>query len=447
MKKSIAIVGRPNVGKSTLFNRLSRKNRAIIDDVPGVTRDRNYADVQWNDLLFTLIDTGGFEADSKQQMVRLVHNQALTAIEEADIILFLTDGKDSLTPVDLDLVNLLRTVAKPVFYCINKVDGPRHEDSLYDFYQTGIDRWFQISAQHSRGVDELMDAVAALLPEQTISPEEENLTKVAVLGRPNVGKSSLVNRILGVDRVIVDETPGTTRDAIDTPLTFNRQKYLIIDTAGIRRKSRIDESLEKYSVTASLRAISRCDVGLIILDAHQGITEQDVKIAGQVYNRGKACMLVVNKWDLVEKDNSTVGQYVTIIKTTMKFLDFAPILFVSALSGQRVPTLLEKATDCVTQFQKRVPTSDLNNTVERIMRKHPPPHFHGKEVKFYYASQVDTGPPTFAFFTNRPEAIHFSYERHVENQLREAYGFEGTPLRIFFRGKNRRAGKSGKAVS
>ncbi|MCD6353182.1 MAG: ribosome biogenesis GTPase Der, partial [Proteobacteria bacterium] len=294
-----------------------------------------------------------------------VHEQALLAVEEADIIIFLTDGREGLTPADTDLLNFLRTISKPIFYCINKVDGPRQDDNIVDYYQTGIDSWYPISAKHSRGVWELMDGVTKIIPEKTPSPKDENIIKIALLGRPNVGKSSLANRILGYDRVIVNETPGTTRDAIDTLFTFNGQKYTIIDTAGIRRKSRIGLTLEKYSVTESLRALRRCDIGLVIIDAEERITEQDVKIAGQLYKREKACLLVVNKWDLIQKDNSTPGCFVKNIKDKMKFLDFAPILFVSALSGQRVTKILEKAQDCFTQFQKRIGTSDLNQTLKR----------------------------------------------------------------------------------
>jgi len=438
MKKIVAIVGRPNVGKSTLFNRLAKKSKAIIEDVPGVTRDTNYAEVQWENAFFTLIDTGGFESQSTEQLSRLVHEQALLAVEEADIIIFLTDGREGLTPADLDLIHLLRRISKPTFYCINKVDGTRQEDTVLDYYQTGIDGWYPISAKHSRGVWELMDGVTKIIPEDTPSPKDDKIIKIALLGRPNVGKSSLVNRILGYDRVIVNETPGTTRDAIDTILTFNGREYTIIDTAGIRRKSRIGLSLEKYSVTESLRALRRCDIGLIIIDAEEGITEQDVKIAGQLYKSGKACLLVVNKWDLIEKDNSTPGRFVKKIKDKMKFLEFAPILFVSALSGQRVTNILGKAEDCFSQCKKRIGTSDLNQTLKEIVNGYPPSRYHGRPIKLYYLSQVDIKPPTFVFFTNSPQGIHFSYERYLANQLRATYGFEGTPLRIFFRKRTRK---------
>jgi len=438
MKNIIAIIGSPNVGKSTLFNRLARKSKAIIEDIPGVTRDRNYADVQWDDNFFTLIDTGGFEPESKEQLSQLVYEQTRLAIDEADIILFLTDGRSGLTPADKDLVKMLRPISKPIFYCVNKIDGLRHEDNIVDFYRLGIDAWYPISARHGRGVTELIDAVVKALPEENeLLPEDEDVIKIAVLGRPNVGKSSLVNRILGYDRVIANEIPGTTRDAIDAPFTFKGQQYIIIDTAGIRRKSRIGLQLEKYCVVEALRALRRCDISLIIIDAEEGITEQDVKIAGQAYKKGRATVLVVNKWDLIQKDNTTVGHFVKKIRDKMKFLDFAPIIFVSALSGQRVTKILEKSKDCFTQYQKRIGTGDLNRLLQQITSGYPPPRYIGKQVKFYYLSQVAVRPPTFVFFTNFPQAIHFSYERYLANQLRDAYGFEGTPLRLYFRKRGR----------
>ena len=438
MNSIIAIVGRPNVGKSTFFNRLAQKQKAIIDDIPGVTRDRNYAEVEWGGYSFTLIDTGGFEFEPHREIPRLVQEQARLAMEEADIILFLSDGREGLTPVDKDLINLLRTIPKPIFHCVNKIDGPRHEENLYDFFQLGIDRWFTMAAKHNRGVSELLDEVIKSLPKKKSPPEEEGAVKLAVLGRPNVGKSSLVNRILGYNRVIVSEAPGTTRDAIDTPFKFKGKRYIIIDTAGIRRKSRIGYQLEKYCVVESLRAIERCDVGLILIDAQEGVTEQDVKIAGQIYNKGKGCVLVVNKWDIIQKDNATIGEYVEKIKDKMKFLDFAPITFVSARSGQRVSNILDNVTHCFTECQKRIETAELNRFLPQVMNENPPAHYRGKQIKFYYLAQVEIKPPTFVFFTNFPRAIHFSYERYLANQLRKMYGFEGTPLRLFFRGRERK---------
>lgn len=434
MRRIIAIVGKPNVGKSTLFNRLAKKPKAIIDDMPGVTRDRNYADVEWDGHPFTLIDTGGFESEPEGTISRLVREQAQVAIDEADIILFLADGREGLTAADAELIELLRPIPKPVFYCLNKVDGPRQDRNLIDFYQFGIDAWHPISAKHNRAVADLMDEVVKTLPRHE-APANREALKIAVLGRPNVGKSSLVNRMLGYDRVIVSEIPGTTRDAIDTPFTFRGEKYLIIDTAGIRRKSRIGYQLEKYCVIEALRAAERSDVSIVLIDAKEGVSEQDVKIAGQVYERGKSCVLVVNKWDLLHKDNSTVGTWVKDLKDKMKFLDFAPILFVSARSGQRVTKILETAAACFREAQKRIGTGELNRFLQEAVTAHPPPRHRGREVKIYYLSQVGIKPPTFVFFTNYPHAVHFSYERYLANRLRETYGFEGTPIRLFFRGR------------
>lgn len=445
MKNIIAIVGSPNVGKSTLFNRLARKPKAIIEDIPGVTRDRNYADVEWDSHVFTLIDTGGFEPEAKEEMSRLVFEQARVAIEEADLIIYLADGQQGLMPVDIDLVNLLRSVNKPVFYAVNKMDGPRHEGTIPDFYQLGINTWYLISAQHGRGVGDLMDAVLEALPQDEELPrQEQEAIKIAVLGRPNVGKSSLVNRILGYERVIVSDIPGTTRDAVDTPFQYQGQQYLIVDTAGIRRKSRIGYQLEKYTVVEALKALSRCDVGLIVIDAEEGITEQDVKIAGQAYNKGKACIIVVNKWDRVEKDNSTIGIYVRNIKEKLKFLDFAPLMFVSALSGQRVSGIIEKISDCFAQYQKRIETGELNRFIDQATHDVVPPHYRGRPLKFLYGTQVAVRPPTIVFFVNYPQAIHFSYERYLMNRLREAFGFEGTPLRLYFRGRAKGEGTRGR---
>lgn len=439
MRRMIAIVGSPNVGKSTLFNRLTHKPKAIIEDIPGVTRDRNYADMEWDGYAFTLVDTGGFEPDATEEIPRLVFEQAQVAIDEADIIVFLADGRRGLLPVDSDLVQFLRSTSKPVFYCINKIDGVRHEESILDFYQLGVDTWHSISAKHSRGVSDLMDAIIRTLPpeDDVSAPEAAEPMKIAVVGRPNVGKSSLVNRILGYERVIVSDIPGTTRDAVDTPVEYQGNRYVIVDTAGLRRKSRIGYQLEKYCVVESLRALSRCDVSLIVIDAEEGVADQDVKIAGQVYDRGKACILVVNKWDRIQKDNETPGIFVHKLKDAIKFLDFAPITFVSALSGQRVGRLLEQASECYAQYCRRIDTGELNRFLEQVTRRVPASRFRGKPIKFYYATQVTIKPPTFVFFVNYPKAVHFSYERYLMNQLREAYGFEGTPLRIYFRGRTR----------
>ena len=436
MKPVIAIVGRPNVGKSTLFNRLSERKKAIVIDEPGATRDRNYADCTWGDRSFLLIDTGGFEPAATTQILVQMREQTKLAIEEADIIIFLMDGRDGLMPADMEIAATLREAEKPVFVAVNKVDGPRHEGLIHEFYKLGIDRVYTLSALHGIGVDELMYDLTALLS----SSEEDNSTepeciKIAVVGKPNVGKSSLINKILGYDRTIVNELPGTTRDAIDTGFTLNNRQYILVDTAGIRRKSRVSLTLEKYSVIQALRTIDRCDIALILIDAEEGITEQDAKIAGLAFERGVACIIVVNKWDRITKDNHTVGKYVNDIKDDLKFMDFAPIIFVSALSGQRVVKIFYIVETVYDQYTKRVNTSELNKKVGEIVDANPPARYQNREQQISYVTQVSIKPPSFVFFVKSPKDIHFSYERFLMNQLREAFGFDSVPLRIIFRKK------------
>lgn len=374
MKTVVAIVGRPNVGKSTLFNRLYGRSRAIVIDEPGATRDRNYAVCTWLDKSFTLIDTGGFEPATTEKILRQMREQSQLAIEESDIILFLMDVKQGLTPSDREIARILRETEKPVFYVVNKVDGPRHENLAYEFHELGIDQIYTISAQHGVGVSDLMDDLAVYLPETVVPAEEqEERIKIAVIGKPNVGKSSLVNKILGFERTIVNDIPGTTRDAIDTPFTVNGKPYTLIDTAGIRRKSRVSLVLEKYSVIQAMKTLDRCDIALHLIDAQEGITEQDAKIAGLALERGVATILLVNKWDLVEKDNSTVGQYVKDIKDQLKFLDFAPILFVSAVTGQRIHRIFETVEQVYAEATKRVNTGELNRAMRAFLEKNPPP--------------------------------------------------------------------------
>ncbi len=437
----VAIIGRPNVGKSTLFNRLGQKSKAIVIDVPGATRDRNYADCTWYGRRYTLIDTGGFEPASTETILMQMREQTHLAIEEADLILFLMDGRDGLTPADIEISQLLREAGKRVFYAVNKVDGPRHEGFLPEFYRLGVPRIYDISAQHGLGIDELMNDLAEYLPEEATPSDEEETTgeriRIALIGKPNVGKSSLLNRILGVERTIANPTPGTTRDAIDTPFEFGGCKYLLIDTAGIRKKSRISLSLEKYSVVQALKTLDRCDIALLLIDAEEGITDQDTKIAGLAFEKGRALIIVVNKWDRVVKDNSTVGRYVMDIRDRLKFLDFAPILFVSALSGQRVTRIFALVQEVYRQYTKRIGTGELNRKVMEIVAKNPPPQYQRKAHPFNYVTQVSVKPPTFAFFVGKPSEIHFSYERFLVNSLREAFGFTEVPIRIAFRKKHR----------
>jgi GTP-binding protein len=437
MKPIVAIVGRPNVGKSTLFNRLIGRRKAMVDDMPGVTRDRNYGNVDRFEVPFILVDTGGFEPVTNDQLLRQMREQSLLAMEEADVILFVMDGREGLTPADREVAEMLRRAEKPVFHLINKVDGDRHEAAIADFYALGVDEVFTISAEHNRGIGDMMEAVVAALPLRGVAGAEDDVTKIAVVGRPNVGKSSLVNRLLGFERVVANPTPGTTRDSVDTYFTCRGKHYMLIDTAGIRRKGKTVEKIEKYSVMDSLRSIERADVALIVLDAAQGVTEQDEKIAGYAYEAGRGCIFVVNKWDALEKDNSTIGTFVDSIRTEFKYLPFAPIVFVSALTGQRIGKIMTEVDNVMAQYSRRVTTSELNRVFSEAVDTHHAPMYQGRRVKFYYATQVGTKPPTFVIFTNRPEGVHFSYERYIGNRFREAFGFSGTPLRLMFKGRER----------
>jgi GTP-binding protein len=437
VKPVIAIIGRPNVGKSTLFNRLARKRKAIVIDEPGATRDRNYADGDWEGRPFVLIDTGGFEPASEERILIQMREQTTLAMEEADIIIFLMDGRAGLTPADRDIAAVLRQVKKPVFIAVNKVDGPKQEANALEFYELGVDPLYSVSAQHGRGIYELMDDVAVHLPKDS-DPEEDDAAapiRIAVIGKPNVGKSSLVNRILGVERTIVNPVAGTTRDAIDTPFEYEGQKFVLIDTAGIRRKSRISLTLEKYSVVQALKTIDRCDIALVLIDAVEGMTDQDVKIAGLSFEEGKACIIIVNKWDTVEKDNSTVGKYVLDMKDKSKFLDFAPIIFVSALSGQRVMKIFDIVKDVYREYTMRIGTGEFNRICREIIERNPPPRTDSRRNNFTYMTQVAIRPPTFIFFARDAKGVHFSYERFLSNQIREAFGFHHVPIRLFFKNK------------
>ena len=437
MKPVIAIVGRSNVGKSTLFNRLAERKKAIVIDEPGATRDRNYADGDWYGRPFQLVDTGGFEPAAETQILVQMREQTLLAIEEADIIIFLMDGRVGLLPADREIARMLRGVTKPVFIALNKVDGPRHEGLVPEFFELGVEKTYPLSALHGIGIDELMQDVSLNLPpaEEEEPTPPTDLVKIAVVGKPNVGKSSLVNKILGFDRTIVNQLPGTTRDAIDTLFSLEGKNYLLIDTAGIRRKSRVSLTLEKYSVIQAMKTIDRCDIALMLIDGEEGITEQDAKIAGLVYEKGKACIIVVNKWDKVEKDDRTTGKYALDIKDVLKFMDFAPIIFVSALSGQRVLKIFTLVEQVYSQYTKRVNTGELNRIVSDIVAGNPPARVQGREQKLNYVTQGAVKPPTFIFFVKEPKTIHFSYKRFLMNQLRAAFGFDQVPLRIFFRKK------------
>ncbi len=430
-KPIVAIVGRPNVGKSTLFNRLAGGRTAIVEDIPGVTRDRIYRDAEWLGQAFTLIDTGGIDFTSKDDSILgQVRKQVHTAISEADVILFLVDGRAGLTADDQDLGEMLRKSKKPVVLAVNKIEEYRNNQSFYEFYDLGLGEPIPVSAANGMNIGDLLDLVSGYLPKQNGEEAEPDVIKIAVVGRPNVGKSSLVNAILGEDRVIVSDIPGTTRDAIDTPFVRGAQRYVLIDTAGMRKRGNVEESTERYSVMRSLRAIERSDVSLLLLDATCGVTEQDTKIAGYIREAGKGCILVINKWDLIEKDDKTMNQFEQRVREQLSFIAYAPTLFISALTGQRLGKVVELVDFVAEQQARRVNTSVLNEVITEAVQVNPPPGDKGKRLKILYGAQVAVKPPHFVLFVNLPELMHFSYQRYLENVFRKNFGFEGAPLRI-----------------
>jgi GTP-binding protein len=432
-KPVVAIVGRPNVGKSTLFNRLVGSRKAIVEDIAGVTRDRIYDTSDWGGRDFIVIDTGGIRFDEGDVFTREIKLQAELAIDEADVIVFVVDAKDGVTAEDEQVGTILRRSNKPVVLAANKVENFGKQLEYYEFYNLGLGDPIPVSAMHGMNTNELLDAVIKLFPPAHLYEEDADAIKIAILGRPNVGKSSLVNALLGEERVIVSDVPGTTRDAIDTPFVFEGQKYILIDTAGIRKRSRIKESTEKYSVIRSLKSIERADVVLIMLDAVDRVTEQDQRIAGYVHEQGKANIVVVNKWDLIEKDGSTMNQFDKDIREDLKFMAYAPILYVSALTRQRIFKIMELVDFVCDQHNNRVSTSELNRVVREATLLNPLPGGGKKQIKLYYAAQVRTAPPVFVFFANYPEEVHFSYLRYLENVIRRNFGFEGTPIRLLVR--------------
>ena len=438
MSPLVAIVGRPNVGKSTLFNRILGQRKAIVEDFPGVTRDRNYAEVTKYAAPFILMDTGGFEPASEERLLVQMREQSQLAVEEADVILFVLDGREGLTPSDEEVATMLRRVDKPVLYVVNKVDGPKQEEAMAEFYALGLDELHPVSAEHGLGVGDLVDAVLTHLPPAKAPEPETEEVRLAVIGRPNVGKSSLVNRLLGYERVVANPLAGTTRDSVDTPFTYNQKRYVLIDTAGIRRKGKVSQKLEKFSVIQALKAMDRSHVVLVVIDAEEGVTDQDLTVAGYAYEKGRAVILVVNKWDKIEKDNKTLRQYTEKLRMSFKFLPFAPILFVSALTGQRVAKIMGEVEAVSAEFNRQVPTAALNRILEEAVRSHAPPMIQGTRLKFFYMTQTQVRPPTFVVFANKAEGIHFSYERYLQNKLREAFGFEGVPIRLIFRDRERK---------
>ncbi len=437
MKPIVAVVGRPNVGKSTLFNRITRSRDALVDDFPGVTRDRNFGDAVWDEVAFTVVDTGGYGDDRQDDFAAQIRFQVEQAIDDADAIVLLMDGKGGLSPFDRDLTALLREVPKPLFFAVNKVDGVEKEDLLFDFYSLGVDKLYPLSAAHGYGVPDLLDDLVARFPRQS-EAQAEDMIRVAVVGRPNAGKSSLINRLLGKERLVVSDRPGTTRDSIDSVCRAHGKSYLLIDTAGIRRKKKVGRKLEKFSIIKALKSLDRCDVALLMLDADEGVTEQDVTIAGYAYERGCGVIFLFNKWDLVAKDTHSVKRFVEALRDQAKFLSFAPALTISALSGQRVAKIFKLVEEVYAQYGRRLGTGEVNRIVERATAQNEPSLHRGRRIKFFYSTQVTTKPPTFVCFVNYPQAVHFSYKRYLTNKIREAAELDKTPLRIYFRERSKR---------
>lgn len=434
-KPIVAIVGRPNVGKSTIFNRMVGERLAIVEDQPGVTRDRIFGHAEWNGSPFSLIDTGGIEI-SKDEILQSIRAQAELAITEADVIVFIVDVKSGLTPADSQVAEMLFRSQKPVVLAVNKVDHMNHAEGIYEFYSLGFGDPIAISGAHGTGIGDLLDAVVALLPESVEEEYGDDVVKVALIGRPNVGKSSLVNAILGETRVIVSNQAGTTRDAIDTPFEKDGQSYVFIDTAGMRKRGKVYEATEKYSVMRALKAIERADVVLTVIDADSGIVDQDKHIAGYAHEAGKASIFLVNKWDLVEKDDKTLHQFEKNLKEQFLYMTYAPVLFVSAKTGQRLHKLFELIEQVSEFHSQRIQTHVLNDVVLDAIAMNPPPAHKGKKLKMNYATQVSVKPPKFVFFVNDPSIVHFSYQRFLENKIREAFRFTGTPIKLFMRKKD-----------
>ena len=438
MNPIVAIVGRPNVGKSTLFNRIAGERIAIVEDTPGVTRDRIYAQAEWVSKHFTIIDTGGIEPDSEELIPKKMRQQAELAMDMAQVILFVVDGKAGLTPSDRDVALMLLKTKKSVLLVVNKVDNKNLPDDFYDFYELGFGEPIPVSSSIGLGTGDLLDEVVKNFPQDMDTELDEDVVKVAIVGKPNAGKSSILNRLIGEERVIVSPIAGTTRDAIDTYIEMDGKKYLFIDTAGIRRKSKVYENIEKYSVIRAYASVEKADVVLTVIDATEGISEQDSKIAGLAHDAGKASIVVVNKWDLIEKDNHSVKEYTKKIREELPFMQYCPILFVSALTSQRMGKIKETVDFIFDEASKRVATGVLNDVIGEAVMMNQPPSDKGKRLKIYYATQVGVRPPTFAIFVNEKELFHFSYQRYIENKLRENFGYEGTPLKIYVREKNRK---------
>lgn len=436
-KPIVAILGRPNVGKSTLFNRIVGGRVAIVEDTPGVTRDRLYMDAEWSGRHFTLVDTGGLDFKEESDITNHVRSQVELAIREADVVLFVVDSRAGLNPDDLEVASVVRRANKPVILVANKVENFNSPEKIYDFFQLGLGDPIPVSAAEGMNTGDMLDRLVELLPPEQEVAESPDIVKIAVIGRPNVGKSSLVNSLLGEERVIVSNVPGTTRDAIDTTFERDGKSYMLIDTAGIRRRSRVELATERYSVIRSLRAIDRSDVVLVVIDAVEGVTEQDKRIAGYAHEAGKGSVVVVNKWDLVEKDDKTMKRYTDKVREELAFMPYAPLLFTSALTGKRVLKVLELVDFVADKHATRVSTANLNALIKEATQQNPPPVDKTRRLKILYATQSGVKPPRFVLFVNDPDLLHFSYQRYLENQIRAAYGFEGTPIRFSLRRRSK----------
>ena len=430
----VAVVGRPNVGKSTLFNCLAGERISIVKDTPGITRDRIYTDVTWLDTCFTLIDTGGIEPDSSDVILSQMRDQAQIAIDTADVIIFLVDVKQGLVDDDFNVANMLRKSKKPIVLVVNKVDSfEKYGNDVYEFYNLGIGEPHPISSVNKLGLGDMLDEVISYFDESLYTDEEDERPKVAIVGKPNVGKSSIINKLIGENRVIVSDVAGTTRDAVDTEVKYNGKRYVLIDTAGLRKKSKIKEDLEHFMIVRTVAAVERCDVCVLVIDANEGITEQDAKIAGVAHERGKAMIVAVNKWDSIEKDDKSVNEFSKNIRLTLSFMPYAEILFVSALTGQRLPKLFETIDAVMENHAMRVQTGVLNEIMVEAVAMQQPPTDKGKRLKLFYITQVAVKPPTFVIFVNDKELMHFSYTRYIENRIRDTFGFRGTPLKFIIR--------------
>jgi len=434
-KPIVAVVGRPNVGKSTFFNKIVGRRVSIVEDTPGVTRDRIYAEAEWRGIQFALIDTGGIDPNTKDVILSQMREQAEIAMDMADVILFIVDGKDGLTASDREVANMLMRTGKKVILLVNKIDNPGLPEDFYDFYELGLGEPIPVSAVNMLNLGDVLDMIVDNFPELPAEEEDDESVKIAVVGKPNVGKSSLINALLGENRVIVSEIAGTTRDSIDTPFIKGDDKYVLIDTAGIRRKSKVNEHIERYSVIRAIAAIERCDVCLLMIDATEGVTEQDKKIAGIAHEAGKGIIVVVNKWDLVEKETNTMKEFQKEMANELQFMSYAPSVFISAVTKQRLTNVIDMAKVVAEKRAMRIPTGQLNSLIIDAVMMNPTPSDKGKHLKIYYATQVGVKPPLFSFQVNKRDLMHFSYARYLENKIRAAFGFEGTSIKFVFREK------------